>query len=172
MRHAQTKAKFMNRLLSAGLALGLAPALAFGGSVLLPSVADAAVDKANCRVNSVLASKEEAKPRIPADLEFLREQLENDRFAAYKSFRLLEKKDFKLTLDKESNGKLESGHAFGFKLLGGDDKRLNIHASLHSKGGKKLLDTDYKIENNGIMIVGGGNHPDGKIIFAIQCKKG
>ncbi len=164
--------KSKSRLLSASLAVALMPALAFGGSVLMPAVADAAVDKANCRVNSVLASKAEAKPRIPAELEFLREQLENDRFAAYKSFKLLEKKDFKLSLNKLSAGKLKSGHEFGFKLLGGDEKRLQIHASLTSKGGKKLLDTDYAIEDNGLILVGGGNHPDGKIIFAIQCKKG
>jgi hypothetical protein len=160
-----------SRLLSTGLALAIAPALAFGGTMLLPSVADAAVDKANCRVNSVLASKEEAKPRIPANLQFLKEELERDEFAAYKHFKLLEKKDFKLTLNKASGGKMKSGHEFGFRLLGGDDKRLKLHASLLSKSGKKLLNTDYTIDDNGILIVAGGKHADGKIIFAIQCKK-
>lgn len=164
-----TKTRQTNRLLSTGLALVIAPALAFGGTALTPAIADAA-DKADCQVTSVLASKEKKDPRIPKELNFLKEQLENDRFAAYNSFKLLERKPFKLTKGKTSKGKMKSGHEFGFTLLGGDDKRVKIHASLLSKSGKKLLDTDYGIENNGIMIVGGGKHPDGKIIFAIQCK--
>jgi hypothetical protein len=139
---------------------------------LVPAVADAAVEKANCRVTSVLASKDEAAERVPAELAFIEEELRADAFAAYKSFKLLEKKDFRLTLDKVADGKLKSGHQFGFKLLGGDDARIKIHASLTSKAGAKLLDTDYTIENNGVILVGGGNHPDGKIIFAIQCKTG
>ena len=165
-----TEAK-KSRLLSTGLALAIAPALAFGGTILLPSVADAAVDKVNCRVTSVLASKAEASERVPGNLKFLKEEFERDEFAAYKSFKLLEKKDFRLTLGKESAGKMKSGHEFGFSLLGGDDKRLKIHASLLSKSGKKLLNTDYTIDDNGILLVAGGKHADGKIIFAIQCKK-
>lgn len=158
-----------NRLLSTGLALFMAPALAFGGTALIPTSAEAS-DKADCQVTSVLASKAQKDPRIPKELNFLKEQLEDDRFAAYKSFKLLEKKSFKLNANKASKGKMKSGHEFAFTLLGGDDKRLKIHASLLSKSGKKLLNTDYSIDNNGIILVGGGKHPDGKIIFAIQCK--
>ena len=85
-----TYAKPKRRLLSSSLALTLLPALSFGGVTLSSSVAEAAVKKANCRVSSVLASKEESASRIPGELKFLKEQLEDDRLLDRLRVQLLE----------------------------------------------------------------------------------
>jgi hypothetical protein len=166
MRHINARP----RLARAALAVALAGPLALTGAVFAPSAAQAAVERANCRVHSILASKDEGSARIPAELQFLAEELEKDQFAAYKTFRLLEKKDFDVRLDAFSEGAMKSGHKFRFKLLGAEDNRLKLNLTLHSRQGKSLLNVDYRIDDNGILMVPGGKHSDGTIIFAVQCK--
>jgi hypothetical protein len=169
MRSTKTK------LLSFALASALLPAAMFGVTLAAPTEARAAVTKAHCQVHAVLASKE-GDGKIPAELEFLRTTLENDEFAAYKGFHLLEKKTVQLKLDQKAELKLKTGHALALTLLGGDDSKLKLHASLSSRdGSKSLLATDYSIENNGLFMIGAGSYSEGalagKLFVAIQCAR-
>jgi hypothetical protein len=155
------------------LAMVMAPAMALSVGVLAaPQTADAA-GKANCRVHAVLASKE-GDGKIPKSLEFLRETLEDDQFAAYKSFHLVDKKTLKLEGDTPSKATFSSGHKLGLKLLESTPK-LKLHLELSSRdGSKNLVKTDYSIDNNGMFMIGAGKLEQGeiagKLFFAIQCK--
>lgn len=161
-----------NRLFASVLATSLAVPLALS-SVLTPAVAVAAVTKASCQVHTVLLSKQ-GDGTIPAELDFLRTTLENDEFAAYKGFHLVERKTLKLVADVKSEATFGSGHRLALTLLGGDDTRLKLHADLSNRDATKtLLSTDYSIEDNGLLMIGAGNYADakrtGKLFFAIQC---
>ena len=157
---------------SLAFAVGLlaAPAM-LATATLAPRVAHADTKAAACRVNAVLARKVEDGPRIPKDLSFMAKELESDEFAAYKSFKLLDAEDYQLEVGKKLERGLKSGHRVGLVLLGGDDKRPKFNVTIQKPGSKKpLLSTDYGIRNNGIMIVGGLKHEDGRLLFAIQCR--
>lgn len=169
MRTTKTK------LLSVALASALMPAAMFGVTLAAPTEARAAVTKAHCQVHAVLASKE-GDGTIPKELEFLRTTLQNDEFAAYKGFHLLEKKTVKLELDEKSKLTLKSGNALALTLLGGDDSKLKLHAELSNRdGSKSLLATDYSIEDNGLFMIGAGSYSEGslagKLFVAIQCAR-
>jgi len=159
------------RLLASTFALALAPAAAFGVAALSsPAPAEADVSKAQCRVNAVLASKQ-GDGKIPENLQFLKKELSSDQFAAFKSFRLLDAKADKLTANKAASQKLKSGHKVGLKLLGGSKDRPKVHVSVNRDGNDKaLVSTDYTIKSAGFLLLAGFKHPDGKVIFAIQCK--
>ena len=169
---SRLRGKFINVVAGRALALALAPALAMGGMLAAPQQAEAA-SKANCRVHAVLASKE-GDGSIPKSLEFLRSTLQDDQFAAYKSFHLVDKKTLKLAGDTVSDAKFSSGHKLGLKLLEGGDK-LKLHLELSGRDGKKnLVKTNYSIESGGLFMIGAGNFEKGeiagKLFFAIQCK--
>ncbi|MCH9681039.1 MAG: hypothetical protein K0V04_06380 [Deltaproteobacteria bacterium] len=167
------------RLLASALAAVLTPAIALSAFVL-PTQAQAAapapvvsVDHAKCQVHAVLASKE-GNAGIPKELKFLETQLKDDEFAAYKSFRLIEQKALKLDRGKKTDVSFTSGNRLGLRLIGGDDKRLDLHADLSSRSGtKSLLATDYSIEDAGVLMIRAGSytHKDdtGRLFFAIQC---
>lgn len=174
MTHART------RLLASALAAILAPASALA-IVATPAWAQAAntqvadVQQAKCQVHAVLASKD-GDGSIPSELKFLEEQLKDDAFAAYKGFRLIEQKALKLQRSKASEVSFSSGNRLALSLLDNDDKRLKLHASLSSRdGAKDLLNTDYSIEDRGLLMIQAGSYSHkgatGKLFFAIQCAR-
>lgn len=171
MMHPRMK----SRLLASALAVVLAPSAAVA-TLVAPAQAQAApVQKASCQVHAVLASKE-GDGSISPDLEFLQEQLQDDQFAAYKKFRLIEQKALDLRLEKKSEVTFRSGNRLALRLLGNDDTRLKLHADLSGRDGKKaLLGTDYSIEDRGVLMIGAGKFDfegtSGKLFFAIQCAR-
>lgn len=155
------------------LAMVLAPAMVLGGTWLSAPQAAEAASKANCQVHAVLASKE-GDGKIPKSLNFLKSTLEDDQFAAYKSFHLVDKKTLKLAGDKASSAKFSSGHKLGLTLLKTEPK-LKLHLDLTGRdGSKNLVRTDYSIDNNVMFMIGAGKFKQGeiagKLFFAIQCK--
>ncbi len=162
-----------HRSLVAVLAAALAPVLGVSAAIAVPSAAQAAVSKANCRLHQVLLSKE-GDGNVPKELAFLRDTLKNDEFAIYKGFYLLERKTLKLDLESRVDAGFGTGHKLGLTLLGGDDAKLKLRAELTGRDGvKSLLDTTYSIQNNGQLMISAGSHTDagrsGKLFFAIQC---
>lgn len=164
--------RIKSRLLAPIFASVLAP-LAATSVIAAPSVADAAVTKANCQVHSVLLSKE-GDGTIPADLEFLRSTLATDEFEWVHGFFLLERKTLKLKLDTQAETTFKTGNKLGLTLLGVDEQRINLQAKLSSRdGSKQLLDTKYGIESGGFLMISAGSYSDetrsGKAFFAISC---
>jgi hypothetical protein len=152
-----------SELATSGFALALGSVL-----ILAPEDARADVSGANCQIYTVLAMKT-GDGSIPPDLEFIGDQLRDDGFAAFKGFRLLESRALELKLGATGVADMSSGHRLQLTLLGAEQTRLKLRATLQA-GDKKLVDTDYKIEDAGILLLGGVRHPDGKIFFAIQCR--
>ncbi len=148
----------------------LLPAIVLGGLTLASPEVRAEVKSAACKVTAFLASKD-GDGSIPADLEFLKEQLQDDQFAAFKGFRLLESRTLKLGLDKPAVAALQSGFNLRLSLLGEESTKLKLHANLTAPArDKPLVDTAYKIDNNGLLLVGGVRHLEGKVFFAIHCR--
>lgn len=159
------------RLLVSAVAAVLAPGLVVGAVSLAPDTALAEVKAVACKVTAFLAQKD-GDGTIPADLKFLEEQLRDDQFAAFKGFRLLETKALRLGVDKPGLAALKSGFQLKLSLLGEEATKLKLHANLLAPGRESpLVDTDYAIDDNGLLLVGGVRHLDGKIFFAIQCGK-
>lgn len=168
-----TSRNMTSRLIAPALAFLpiLVPALALGGVSMIPVEASAVEIKAACKVTAFLATKD-GDGTIPADLQFLEEQLRDESFAAFKGFRLLEGKTLKLDLGKPSTAELQSGFKLKLSLLGEEDTKLKLHANLMTAGREKpLVDTAYKIDDNGLLLVGGVRHLDGKVFFAIHCRR-
>jgi hypothetical protein len=148
----------------------LLPALVIGGVAIAPAEVHAEIKAAACKVTAFLATRE-GDGSIPADLQFLEEQLRDDQFAAFKGFRLLEAKTLKLGLGLPATADLQSGFKLKLSLLGEEDKKLKLHANLLAPSrDKPLVDTAYKIDDNGLLLVGGVRHLDGKVFFAIHCR--
>ncbi|HEY8379260.1 MAG TPA: hypothetical protein VIK91_22355 [Nannocystis sp.] len=159
------------RLLTTTVAAVLLPGFVVGGAYLVPDVALAEVRSVACKVTAFLASKD-GDGSIPEDLKFLEEQLRDDSFAAFKGFRLLETKALRLGLDKPAHAALKSGFQLKLSLLGEESSKLRLHANLLAPNRQApLVDTDYTIDDNGLLLVGGVRHEGGKIFFAIQCGK-
>ena len=162
------------RTLGTVLAMALTPVFALATPTAV-SEAHAAVKKADCQVHAVLASRE-GDGKVPKTLEFLRETLEDDAFAAYKGFHLIDKKTVKLAFEKASETSFKSGHKLQLTLLGGDEGRLKFRADLTGRDGKSsLIGTDYSIEDNGLLMIQAGRYTsgevEGKLFFAIQCAR-
>jgi hypothetical protein len=157
------------RILASAFTALLLPATIIGGLSLTPAEVLAEVKAAACKVSTFLATKD-GDGSIPVELKFLEEQLRDDQFAAFKGFRLLEAKTLKLGLEKPSVAALQ-GFQLRLSLLGEEETKLKLHANLIAPGrDKPLVDTAYKIDNNGLLLVGGVRHLDGKVFFAIQCR--
>lgn len=171
MMHGRMK----SRLLASALAAVLAPA-AVVVTYAAPSQAQAAeVKEAACQVHAVLASKE-GDGGIPDKLRFLEAQLKDDEFAAYKSFHLIEQKALAVKLGATSEVTLTTGNRLGLSLLGNDDTRLKLRATLSSRdGSKSLLSTDYSMEDAGVLMIRAGSYThdgiEGKLFVAIQCAR-
>ena len=158
------------RLLATTVVAVLLPGVA-GTTYLLPDVAHAEVKTVACKITAFLAQKD-GDGTIPADLKFLEEQLHDDSFAAFKGFRLLETKALRLGVDKPGLAALKSGFQLKLSLLGEVNNKLKLHANLLAPGrDAPLVDTDYAIDDNGLLLVGGVRHLEGKIFFALQCGK-
>jgi hypothetical protein len=158
------------RLLATTVVAVLLPGVV-GSAYLVPDVAHAEVKAVACKVTAFLAQKD-GDGIIPADLKFLEEQLQDDSFAAFKGFRLLETKALRLGIDKPGLAALKSGFQLKLSLLGEANNKLKLHANLIAPGrDAPLVDTDYAIDDNGLLLVGGVRHLEGKIFFAIQCGK-
>ena len=143
------------------------PAVLAGGAALLsPTVAQAGVTAASCRIHAVEASPE-GDGSIPQDLQFLSEQLQAPEFARYKGFRLVETKDYKLELGKEVDQKFKSGHNVKLSLLGGDDK-LELRTEL-LRGGQSVVKMDMLLRFAQVVLIP-VRRGDQAIIFAYQCK--
>lgn len=157
------------RILASAFTALFLPATIIGGLSLTPAEVLAEVKAAACKVSTFLAMKD-GDGSIPVELKFLEEQLRDDQFAAFKGFRLLEAKTLKLGLDKPSVAAMQ-GFQLRLSLLGEEETKLKLHANLIAPGrDKPLVDTAYKIDNNGLLLVGGVRHLDGKVFFAIQCR--
>lgn len=167
MKH---RTKIYSRLLAPIFVSSLVPLGAMAMITLDPAEARAEVSSATCEIHAVLAMKS-GDGSIPADLDFLSAQLRDDQFAAFKSFRLLDSKSLKLKLGQTDGASMATGHNLKLSLLGAEASKLQLHAVLAS-GDKVLVDTDYKIESSGILLIGGVRHPDGKVFFAIRCRGG
>lgn len=172
MMHGRMK----SRLLASALAAALAPTAVAASYAVPLSVQAAEVKEAKCQVHAVLASKE-GDVGIPEKLRFLEAQLKDDEFAAYKSFYLVEQKALSVKLDASSEVTLTTGNRLGLSLLGNDDTRLKLRASLSSRdGSKSLLSTDYSMEDGGVLMIRAGSHTfegiEGKLFVAIQCARG
>jgi opacity protein-like surface antigen len=171
MMHGRMK----SRLLASALAAVLAPA-AIGATYAAPLQAQAAeVKEATCQVHAVLASKE-GEGGIPDKLRFLEAQLNDDEFAAYKSFHLIEQKALSIKLGVDAGVTLTTGNRLGLSLLGNDDTRLKLRATLSSRdGSKSLLSTDYSMEDAGVLMIRAGSYAhegiQGKLFVAIQCAR-
>ncbi len=159
-----------NRLGATLLAVAMMPAVTATAVLVSPAQAQAAVRTAKCRVHEVLARKD-VEGGLPANLEFLRDELSSDQFAAYKSFQLLGAKDFDLVLDTPKANKFKSGHKVVLKLLGGEIERPRVQVVVEVPGKEKpSVSADYTIHSSGFLLLAGLNHTDGKLIFAIQCE--
>ena len=173
MKHRRTIfTRLFPRTLAPLFASSLLPLATVSGALLLAPVqaqAQAETASATCEIHTVLAMK--TGDGIPDELGFLAGQLRDDQFAAFKGFRLLETKSLKLKLGETGAATMTSGHQLKLQLLDTESSKLKLHAVLAS-GEKVLVDTDYRIESNGILLIGGVRHPDGKVFFAIRCRGG
>lgn len=151
------------------LAASLGMSALFAGAVTLlnPSVVEAAVTEATCRIHAVEA-RQEGDGTIPADLAFLADQLQAPEFARYKGFVLLDTKDFKLELGKVVDQKFKSGHNLELSLISGELDKLELHTNL-KRGSKSLVDVNFVVGSNQIMLIP-VRRGDQAIIFAYQCK--
>ena len=158
------KSMFLAPTLASALALS---AVAAAALCLSPSVAQAAVASASCRIHAVEASPE-GDGSIPANLDFLADQLQQPEFARYKSFVLIGTQDFKLEVGKVIDQKFKSGHNVELTLLGGEESKLELHTKL-KRGTKVLVDMDFVVKSNQVMLIP-VRRGEQAIIFAYQCK--
>ena len=167
MTHRSMHSKILASSLASVLAI---PALLAGSVTLLsPSVAQAGVTEAACRIHAVEASRE-GDGTIPAELGFLADQLQAPEFARWRGFRLLGSKDYQLEVGKAIDQKFKSGHNVKLTLLGGEKDKLELHTKL-ARGNTSLVDMDFMVGSNQIMLIP-VRRGDGAIIFAYQCKHG
>jgi hypothetical protein len=151
----------MSRANKVGTLAGLVTAVI---SLTAPTIAQAA-EKADCRISAVQASVE-GSGEVPAELDFMRAELESPQFAGFKSFSLLDAKSLSLDLGKVKTTRIKPAHTVKLELLAAD-KRLSLHASIQGKS-SSLVDMDYRIEDKGLMLFP-VMRGDDAIIFAIQC---
>ena len=165
-----SKGRHRNKLAALALA-AMTPIAALSAMLVSPQAIAAPPEKAKsakCQVRAVDALKEEGG--IPKELEFLKEQLEDDEFAAYHKFQLVETKTLKLKTDESGELEFTTGNKIGLTLMGEDESRLKLHLTLTGRDGvDQLLDTKYSIESGGVLLVRAGKIDNGKRFFAIQC---
>lgn len=157
------------RLFASALAAVLTPALALGGTLLVPVHEARAADRVDCKAHAVHLTKQ-GDGKIPSNLKFIEAELKDDQFAAYKGFALLESKTLTLEGDKPAAAKFKTRHRLKLRLLGKQDGKLKLHTTLFSRAGdKKLVDMDYAIADKGVLLLGGSKHEGGKLLFVLRC---
>jgi len=154
------------------LYLALTTSVATTLAVAAPSIASAKeTTTAQCKVHTVLASKTPAAERIPGRISFLKAELEGDQFAAYKSFKLLSSVEFNLKNAAQVTREAGGGHRVGLRLRGGSLERPKLHIEVAAAGkAKPLVSADYSVTSGAFLLLAGFRHPDGKLVFAIQCR--
>lgn len=166
-RRRGTRARVASTLLQA--TLGLATVAGTWAMAPAPARADE-LQRAECRVHAVLASKAEAPERIPGNLSFLRGELSSGQFTDFKSFRLLGSTDYTLTLGKTVTRDAAAGHRVGLGLRGGSRARPSLHVEVTSAGrAKPLVSANYSVKADGFLLLAGLRHPDGRLVLAVQC---
>jgi hypothetical protein len=128
----------------------------------------AAAPGAECRVHAIKLERE-GSGTIPAELNFIRAQLESDIFAAYKSYELVDAKSMTLKLGEVQTGRLKTGHTLELEFKGQEAGKLKLGLSL-LQGQKKLLGTTYRVAPSFPAMVGNVRYQGGKLVFAVQCK--
>jgi hypothetical protein len=129
-----------------------------------------AVPAAECRVTEVLAAKE-GDGAIPPELKFIEAELKDEGFAAYKGFRRLEVKALTLTQGSPGAARFATGQIVKLDLVARSGKKLKLRFRLVSDpSGDLVYDTDYTIDDNGLIIFVGPRRPDGRLLFVPQCR--
>jgi hypothetical protein len=168
MTHRSIASKFLASTL-AGL-LGLPAVLAGSVALLSPSVANAAVTSASCRIHAIEATVE-GDGSIPPELEFMADQLKTGAFAQFKGIRFIEAVDYKLEAGVAVDKKFKSGHNVKLSLLGGDKEKLELQTEIQ-RGGTSVFKLEWAMKVAGLMLipVSRASRSDQATIFAIQCK--
>jgi hypothetical protein len=156
-----------SRILASSLSMAIALPALLGVTLLSPSVVEARVTEATCRIHAVEA-RQDGDGTIPENLAFLADQLQAPEFSRYKSFVLLDAKDFKLQVGEIIDQKFKSGHNLELSLRGGELDKLELHTNL-KRGSKSLVDMTFVVGSNQIMLIP-VRRGEQAIIFAYQCK--
>ena len=151
---------------SSALLLGVPAVLAGSVALLSPSIADAGVTSASCRIHAIEATLE-GDGTIPAELEFMAEQLKKG-FAQYRGIRLLEAKDYKLEAGTAVDNKFKSGHNVKLTLLGGDKDKLELQTEIQ-RGGTSVFKLEWAMKVAALVLLP-VSRGDQTTIFAVQCK--
>ena len=126
--------------------------------------------EATCRCYAVIASKNAASARVPSELAFMAADLNDDQFAAYKSFRLLEQKELKLHGSAVQAVGFSTKHRLELKLIEREDSRFKLHVNLLEAGGARpMVNLDAWIRKDGLLMFVGGSYQGDKLIFATRC---
>ena len=162
-----TKRSIHSKFMASSLATVLAlPALAGALTFATPDIAEAA-DKATCRIHAIEA-KEQGDGKIPAELDFMADELKAPAFRIYKGFKLLDVQDFKLEIGKVEDNKFKSGHNLELSLLSKRGGKLELHTKL-MRSDAVLVDMDFGMQSNQFVLIP-VTRDDTAVIFAYQCK--
>lgn len=144
------------------------PVLFAGAAALLsPSVANAAMTEAECRIYAVEATQD-GDGKIPADLEFLSDQLKAPEFARYTRVRLMEFKDYKLQAGKIVDHKFKSGHNVKLTLVGGENGKIELKTEL-LRANTSVVKINFLVKVAQFVMIP-VRRGDQAVIFAYQCK--
>lgn len=159
----------LSRALGVGLALSVfgtfPPSVQAAKKVAKPAHASM-----RCELWAVHASKRKAKQRIPADLSSLRPELSDDQFAAFSSFRLLERKNLSSRMNHSSEQSFRAGYQMKLRLVQTQGNRLKVRVQLNRGPSSGLVNLDYWMNSGSLLMLVGGNYEDGKIVFATRCR--
>ena len=131
------------------------------GSLILtlaPTVGEAAAGKVNLEVVVAHLSNEPGK--IDPAAARLHKELE-DQFR-YSSISVLSKKRFELSLDDVGRQKLPTGRVLMLKPIVIDEASALISVDITG-----LVQTDLRLENDQLVIIGAESHQGGKLVIAI-----
>lgn len=165
MTHRSIHSRFLASTF-AGL-LMIPAVLASGITLLSPSIAEAGVTTASCRIHAIEASLE-GDGTIPPELEFMADQLKAGAFAQFRGIRLIESKDYKLELGVAADKKFKSGHNVKLNLVGGESDKLELQTEI-LRGGTSVFKLDWAMKSAGLMLIP-VSRGDQTTIFAYQCK--
>jgi hypothetical protein len=148
---------------------GAAPLIA----LLVPLVAwaDDPAPSAVCHVRIVHALKDGngIDPRITR----MRPYLERPQFAEWHQFKLLEDKELKLPANGTADFTLPNGRkgtlTYVDHFIADKEHRLRIKLTL-DRPDKRMLDTTFVLDEDGLVLQGGQKHDNGRLILGISCK--
>jgi len=85
----------------------------------------------------------------------------------YSSYKLLETRPFSTTLGAKHAMPLPGGRTLDLYPFGLSGGSLELLVTI-TDGSKRLLDTTFRLSNNGTILVGGPAHGDGVLLVAIS----